>query len=134
VKELIPMKVIKVHEWLNWAGTWACDVTFELRGQSVHNSPTLTVESGRGLERPPRVGDVLMVRPPEVVGFAPPSDESDDSDKSDKSDQVRPVCEACGGPGPLSEVTDKLWPPHLCASCVRTYSERVGKAAPPAPG
>lgn len=62
---------------------------------------------------------------------SPPADGSADSDKSD---QVRPVCEACGGPGPLSEVTEKLWPPHLCASCVRTYSERVGKAAPPATG
>lgn len=52
-------------------------------------------------------------------------DEPAKSDDSDKSDQVRPVCDRCGGPGPLSAAGDVLWPPGLCAGCAQDYSERV---------
>lgn len=52
-------------------GDWEAVVTLGKPGQTAcPDDPTLSISSGEGLELPPRVGDVLIVRPPEVLGYA----------------------------------------------------------------
>ena len=46
-------------------------MTFGIPDDSAHDDPTITINSGEGLGwDPPKAGDILMVRPPEILGHA----------------------------------------------------------------
>jgi hypothetical protein len=63
----LPVRSVRVRHYAE--GEWSADVRFGMSGGG-HDDPTITVKSGEGLAKPPQAGDVLMVRPPEVLGYA----------------------------------------------------------------
>lgn len=70
MKTPIPLPVKSVHVRHTAPGDWTADVTFGIPDDSAHDDPTITINSGEGLELPPKAGDILMVRPPEILGHA----------------------------------------------------------------
>lgn len=77
MKTPIPLPVKSVHVHHTAPGDWTADVTFGIPDDSAHDDPTITINSGEGLELPPKAGDILMVRPPEILGHA--NDQSPDT-------------------------------------------------------
>ena len=73
----IAMTVAAVEVYPLQKGQWMAYVTFENIGATRHQKPTLEVWSTCGLDAPPKVGDVLMVMPPRVVGRAGGGDGGD---------------------------------------------------------
>lgn len=69
MKKPLMMQVTKVNVQHTAPGDWSAEVTFGIPGQEKEDDPTLTVHSGEALELPPKVGDWLRVRPPEIVGY-----------------------------------------------------------------
>lgn len=70
MKTPIPLPVKSVHVRHTAPGDWTADVTFGVPDDSAHDDPTITINSGEALELPPKAGDILMVRPPEILGHA----------------------------------------------------------------
>lgn len=66
----IPLPVKSVHVRHTAPGDWTADVTFGIPEDAAHDDPTITINSGEGLELPPKAGDILMVRPPEILSHA----------------------------------------------------------------
>ena len=114
-EEPIEMKVKAVRQIVERAGYWKCTVTLTTPGRP-HKDPTVDVDSN-DVEKIPRLGDVLLVFPPRIVGYAServaqcPSAATDcsqpfadcDCDEQIPSDDY--VCEKCG-----NDVT-------ICAEC-----------------
>ena len=69
MKTPIPLPVKSVHVRHIAPGEWTADVTFGIHSDSGHDDLTITINSGEGLELPPKAGDILMVRPPEILGL-----------------------------------------------------------------
>ena len=67
-EEPIGMKVKAVRQLVERAGYWKCTVTLTTPGRP-HKDPTVDVDSN-DLEKIPRLGDVLLVYPPRIVGYA----------------------------------------------------------------
>lgn len=70
MKTPIPLPVKSVHVSNPTPNDWTANVTFGIPDDSAHDDPTITIKSGEGLLYPPKPGDILMVRPPEIVGYA----------------------------------------------------------------
>jgi hypothetical protein len=67
----LPVKSVHVRKSTTVPGDWTADVTFGIPDDSAHDDPTITINSGEGLGwEPPKAGDILMVRPPEILGHA----------------------------------------------------------------
>jgi hypothetical protein len=64
----LPVKYVSVRHTA--PGDWTADVTFGIPDDSAHDDPTITINSGEGMELPPKAGDILIVRPPEIIGYA----------------------------------------------------------------
>ena len=71
MKSPIPLPVRHVRVRHTAPDFWIADVTFGIPHSAAHDDPTLTIKSGEALESPPEIGDILMVRPPEIVGTMP---------------------------------------------------------------
>lgn len=67
-EEPIRMKVKAVRQLVERDGYWKCTVTLTTPG-GLHKDPTVDVDS-KDLEKIPRLGDVLIVYPPRIVGYA----------------------------------------------------------------
>lgn len=67
-EEPIGMKVKAVRQLVERAGYWKCTVTLTTPGRP-HKDPTVDVDSN-DLKKIPRLGDVLLVYPPRIVGYA----------------------------------------------------------------
>ena len=67
-EEPIEMKVKAVRQLVERAGYWKCTVTLTTPG-GLHKDPTVDVDSN-DVEKIPRLGDVLLVYPPRIVGYA----------------------------------------------------------------
>ena len=63
----LPVRAVKVTKTGEY--DWTADVTFGT-DEPCSDDPTITVASSSALGRPPRAGDVMMVRPPEILFFA----------------------------------------------------------------
>lgn len=73
MKNPIPLLVKSVHlqQSPTVLGDWTVDVTFGIPDDSAHDDPTITITIGAGLSwNAPEAGDILMVRPPEILGHA----------------------------------------------------------------
>lgn len=70
MKKPIPLPVKSVLVRKTSVACWSADVTFGIPADSAHDDPTITINNGEGLEHPPKAGDILMVRPPEIIGKA----------------------------------------------------------------
>lgn len=57
-----------VRQLVERAGYWKCTVTLTTPGRP-HKDPTVDVDSN-DVEKIPRLGDVLLVCPPRIVGYA----------------------------------------------------------------
>ena len=69
MKKPIPLPVKAVNVSQTQPGDWSAEVTFGIPDDGAHDDPTITIRSGEGLGCiPPKAGDVLMVRPPEILG------------------------------------------------------------------
>ena len=64
----MPVKAVNVKHIA--PGDWTADITFGIPNDGAHDDPTITLNSGEGVELPPKVGDIMLVRPPEIVGYA----------------------------------------------------------------
>ena len=64
----IEMKVIAVRQLIKRTGHWTCTVTLKSPG-GLHKDPTVDVDSTE-LNKVPECGDVLLVYPPKIVGYA----------------------------------------------------------------
>ena len=67
-EEPIEMKVKAVRQIVERAGYWKCTVTLTTPGRP-HKDPTVDVDSN-DVEKIPRLGDVLLVYPPRILGYA----------------------------------------------------------------
>ena len=67
------MKVKAVRQLVERTGYWTCTVTLTTPG-GLHKDPTVDVDS-KDLEKIPRLGDVLLVYPPRIVGYASPEND-----------------------------------------------------------
>ena len=70
MKAPIPLPVKNVTVRHIAPGDWTADITFGIPNDGSHDDPTITLNSGEGVELPPQVGDIMLVRPPEIVGYA----------------------------------------------------------------
>lgn len=75
----LPVKHIAVRHIA--PGDWTADITFGVPNDGSHDDPTLTLNSGEGVELPPKVGDIMLVSPPEVVGYANNEDQPTATEK-----------------------------------------------------
>lgn len=64
----MPVKAVTVKHIA--PGDWTADITFRIPDDGSHDDPTITLNSDEGVELPPKVGDIMLVRPPEIVGYA----------------------------------------------------------------
>ena len=64
----LPVKAVQTRHIA--PGNWECDVVFGIPADTWYDDPTITVSSGEGLEFPPKAGDKLLVRPPEIISYA----------------------------------------------------------------
>lgn len=63
----MPVKAVKVHHIA--PGDWTADITLGVPNDGSHDDPTITLNSGEGVELPPKIGDIMLVRPPEILGY-----------------------------------------------------------------
>ena len=70
MKAPIPLPVKSINVRHIAPGDWTADITFGIPNDGAHDDPTITLNSGEGVELPPNVGDIMLVRPPEIVGYA----------------------------------------------------------------
>ena len=76
MKAPIPLPVKSINVRHIAPGDWTADITFGIPNDGAHDDPTITLNSGEGVELPPNVGDIMLVRPPEIVGYANASDQA----------------------------------------------------------
>ncbi|MGL4666474.1 MAG: hypothetical protein ACRCWR_00920 [Saezia sp.] len=64
----LPVKKITVSH-MSSSGDWQAEITFGIPNHESHDDPTITLKSGEGIKDLPKVGDIMLVRPPEVLGW-----------------------------------------------------------------
>lgn len=67
----LPVKYVKNGHYSGHEKKWSCDVTFGIPGDGSHDDPTITVTS-EDVEKYPQPGDVMLVYPPQIAGYASP--------------------------------------------------------------
>ena len=68
---LLPVKDVRNGHYTGHDKKWSCDVTFGIPDDGSHDDPTITVTSD-DVEKYPEPGDVMLVYPPRVAGYASP--------------------------------------------------------------
>lgn len=66
----MPVKAVTVRHTSQ--GEWSADVTFGIPNDDFHDDPTITINSGEGIATPPKIGDIMLIRPPEIITYATP--------------------------------------------------------------
>jgi hypothetical protein len=67
----LPVKDVRNGHYTGIGKGWSCDVTFGIPADGSHDDPTITVTSD-DVEKYPQPGDVMLVYPPRIAGYASP--------------------------------------------------------------
>lgn len=70
----LPVKDVRNGHYTGQGEGWSCDVTFGIPDDGSHDDPTITVTSD-DVEKYPQPGDVMLVYPPQIAGYASPEND-----------------------------------------------------------